>query len=52
MEFIGADSDIHIDNREHNDFQWVSIEDAEEIVHEIRREQTKTAIELYRKKIS
>lgn len=44
LDFTGADNDIHIDNREHSDYQWAPIEHATQTVHEIRREQAEKAI--------
>ncbi len=51
-EFTGEDSGIHLDGREHRNFQWTPFKELAQTVHEIRKEQVKKAMELYCRHIS
>ena len=47
LEFTGAEGDIHIDNREHSNYQWAHFDKAVETVHEVRKEQTQKALTIF-----
>jgi len=44
LQFIGQDSDIKLDQREHINFKWVYAADVVREVHEVRKEQVEKTL--------